>query len=239
MKITWGMCFRALIFCVSMTAAWGQGTGSGTINGTIRDPNQALVPDASVTVHNISTNVDRVVQTNDVGLYAAPFLPPGDYEVTAAKTGFSKLLRKNVHLEVGQTLTLDLTLAVQGTTETVTVTADTPVVDAEKTDMSQVVSQIGKDNLPMAGRNWANFQFATPNVTNDGTTGLAAYRGVSGLYNSSNVDGTNNNQAFFSEQKGRTTLPYVYSIDSIQEYQVASSNYSAELGRLPAASSTP
>jgi hypothetical protein len=83
----------------------------------------------------------------------------------------------------------------------------------------------------MAGRNWAQFQFLTPNVTNDGTSGLASYRGISGLYNSSNVDGTNNNQAFFSEQKGRTTLPYVYSMDSIQEYQVASSNYSAELGQ--------
>jgi len=70
-----------------------------------------------------------------------------------------------------------------------------------------------------------------PNVTNDGGSGLASYRGISGLYNSSAVDGTNNNQAFFSEQKGRTNLPYVYSMDSIQEYQVASSNYSAELGQ--------
>jgi len=231
MKKTLGMCLRVVAFCVPMAVAWGQTTGSGTINGTIRDPNQAVVPDASVTIHNVGTGVDRVVQTNEVGLYSAPFLTPGDYEVTISKAGFTKLLRKDVHLEVGQTLTLDLDLSVQATSEAVTVTGETPVVDAEKTDMSQVVSQISKDNLPMAGRNWSNFQFTTPNVTNDGTTGLAAYRGVSGLYNSSNVDGTNNNQAFFSEQKGRTTLPYVYSIDSIQEYQVASSNYSAELGQ--------
>jgi hypothetical protein len=120
---------------------------------------------------------------------------------------------------------------VQAASETVTVTGEQSVVDTEKTDNSQVVSQVGKDNLPMAGRNWAQFQLTAPNVTNDGGNGLASYRGVSGLYNSSNVDGTNNNQAFFSEQKGRTTLPYVYSIDSIQEYQVAVSNYSAELGQ--------
>ena len=232
MKKTGRKCLITLAFYISMgLSAWAQTTGSGTINGTIRDPNQAIIPDATVTIHNVGTGVDRVVPTNEVGLYAAPFLLPGDYEVTVSKAGFTKLVRKDVHLEVGQTLTLDLSLTVQSTSESVTVTGETPVVDAEKTDMSQVVSQISKDNLPMAGRNWANFQFTTPNVTNDGTTGLASYRGVSGLYNSSNVDGTNNNQAFFSEEKGRTTLPYVYSLDSIQEYQVAASNYSAELGQ--------
>src|SRR5215469_9636700 len=219
------------LFFFAALAAWGQTTGSGTITGTIRDPNQAVVPGASVTIHNVGTNVDRAVETNEVGAYAAPFLPPGDYTVSASKSGFTKLVRTDVMLQVGQTLTLDLELTVQATAETVTVTGQTAVVDTEKTDMSQVVTQVSKDNLPLAGRNWAQFQFLTPNVTNDGTSGLASYRGVSGLYNSSNVDGTNNNQAFFSEQKGRTTLPYVYSLDSIQEYQVASSNYSAELGQ--------
>jgi len=215
----------------SALAAWGQITGSGTITGTVRDPNQGVVPDAGVTIHNVDTGVDRVVQTNDVGLYSAPFLVPGNYELTVNKQGFTKLLRKDVALQVGQVLTLDFQLSVQATAESVTVTGEVSVVDTEKTDMSQVVSQVSKENLPLAGRNWAQFQFLTPNVTNDGTNGLASYRGVSGLYNSSNVDGTNNNQAFFSEQKGRTNLPYVYSMDSIQEYQVASSNYSAELGQ--------
>ena len=221
----------AVVFLVLGGAAWGQTTGSGTITGTLRDPAQGIIPNATVTIHNTGTGIDRVVQTNDAGIYNAPFLPPGNYEVTASKAGFTRLVRQDVLLQVGQTLTLDLALTVQATAETVTVTGETPVVDTEKTDMSQVVSQTSKDNLPLAGRNWAQFQFLTPNVTNDGTAGLASYRGVSGLYNSSNVDGTNNNQAFFSEQKGRTTLPYVYSLDSIQEYQVASSNYSAELGQ--------
>src|SRR5207244_3397462 len=67
--------------------------------------------------------------------------------------------------------------------------------------------------------------------TTDGGTGLVSYRGLSGLYNQSSVDGTNNSQAFFSETKGRTTVAYVYSMDSIQEFQVAAANYSAELGQ--------
>src|SRR5579871_5084305 len=212
-------------------AAWGQITGSGLVAGTLTDPNGSVVPGASVTIKNLDTGTELPLSSNEVGIYTAPFLQPGRYEITASKTGFAKVVRTGITLQVGQTLTIDLTMPLQTTQESVTVNADADIVDTSKTEMSQVVSQVSKDNLPMAGRNWAQFQFLTPNVTNDGTSGLASYRGVSGLYNSSNVDGTNNNQAFFSEQKGRTTLPYVYSMDSIQEYQVASSNYSAELGQ--------
>lgn len=211
--------------------AWGQITGSGLISGTLTDPNGSVVPGASVVIKNLDTGTELPLASNDVGLYTAPFLQPGRYEITATKAGFAKVVRTGLTLQVGQTLTVDLSLPLQATQELVTVSGDADIVDTSKTEMSQVVTQTSKDNLPMAGRNWAQFQFLTPNVTNDGTSGLASYRGISGLYNSSNVDGTNNNQAFFSEQKGRTTLPYVYSLDSIQEYQVASSNYSAELGQ--------
>jgi len=80
----------------------------------------------------------------------------------------------------------------------------------------------------------------TPNVTTDGSSGLVSYRGISGLYNNNTVDGANNNQAFFSEARGRANSgAYVYSMDSIQEYQVSSSNYSASWARRPAAWSTP
>jgi hypothetical protein len=213
--------------------AWGQATGSGTITGTVTDPKQAAVPEASVTIHNTDTGIGRAATTNEVGLYSAPFLQPGRYEITVGKPGFAKLLRKDITLQVGQTVTIDLTLTLQATSETVTITAETPVIDTEKTEMSQVVSQTQKDNLPLAGRRWESFALLTPNITTDGGTGLVSYRGISGLYNASAVDGTNNNQAFFSEGKGRTAtgVPYVYSMDSIQEFQVTSSNYSAELGQ--------
>ena len=211
--------------------AWGQITGSGLISGTLTDPNGGVVPSATVTVRNLDNGTERVFSTNEVGIYSAPFLPPGRYEISAAKAGFAKVVRSGLTVQVGQNLTIDLAMPLQATSEQVTVTSDADVVDTSKTEVSQMVSQASKENLPLAGRNWAQFQLLTPNVTSDGGNGLASYRGISGLYNSSNVDGTNNNQAFFSEQKGRTNLPYVYSLDSIQEYQVASSNYSAELGQ--------
>jgi len=87
-------------------------------------------------------------------------------------------------------------------------------------------------NLPVNGRRWDNFVLLTPNVAPDGNSGLISYRGISGLYNSNQVDGANNNQAFFSEARGRAIgAPYVYSQDSIQEFQSAAAAYSAEFGQ--------
>src|SRR5262249_8370142 len=98
--------------------------------------------------------------------------------------------------------------------------------------ISQVVSQGFVNNLPIAGRRWESFVLLTPNVTTDGGSGLVSYRGISGLYNSTAVDGANNNQALMSETRGRATgIPSVYSQDSIQEFQVESANYSAEFGQ--------
>jgi hypothetical protein len=224
------LAIMAMLSILSGTAS-AQTSGAGTISGTLTDPKGALIPTASVTVRNTDTGTERALSSNDVGLYSVPFLQPGHYEVTASKAGFSKLVRKGLTLQVGQTMTVDLSLTIQTTAETVTVTDEASVVDTEKTEMSQVVSRSVVENLPLAGRRWDAFVMLTPNVTTDGGTGLVSFRGISGLYNQNSVDGANNNQAFFSEAKGRTTVPYVYSMDSIQEFQVGSSNYSAELGQ--------
>jgi len=213
------------------SALMAQSTGAGTITGTLTDPTGSAVPDAAVIVRNTSTAATLSLATNAAGIYVAPFLPPGLYDITANKAGFSKIVRTGLTLQVGQTLTVDFALALKTITETVTVAGDASLVDTQKTDVSQVVSQSQKEFLPNAGRRWENFALLTPNVTTDGGTGLVSYRGISGLYNQSAVDGTSNTQAFFAETKGRTTLSYVYSTDSLQEFQVASSNYSAELGQ--------
>ena len=224
-----GLMLLALLASTN-TAAWAQ-ANSGTITGTLTDPNGGAIPDAKVTIHNTATGIDRDLTTNGAGLYTAPFLQPGPYEVTAAKAGFSTLVRKDLTLQVGQTLTLDLQLQVQATAETVTVTGEAPIVDPSKTDVSQVVSTAFVSNLPIAGRRWESFVLLTPNVTTDGSTGLVSYRGISGLYNGTSVDGANNDQSLFSETRGRSTLPYIYSQDSIQEFRVSTADYTAEYGQ--------
>jgi hypothetical protein len=226
-------CALALaLLLVAPHRAMAQGAGSGTITGTVTDPSGSVVPGASVVLRNTSTGIERKTETNDAGIYEAPFLQPGPYEVRAGKTGFSTVLRKGLDLQVGQTLSVDFSLTVQSAQQEVTVTSQAEIVDPEKTEQSQVISQSAVANLPIAGRRWDTFVLLTPNVTTDGTSGMVSYRGVSGLYNSNTVDGANNNQAFFSEARGRANSgAYVYSMDSILEYQVTSDNYSAELGQ--------
>jgi hypothetical protein len=214
-------------------AALAQTSGSGTIAGTLTDPSGAVVPGAAVTIRETDTGIERKTATNEAGIYNATFLKPGHYEVSVTKSGFAKVVRTDLTLQVGQILTVDFQAPIQSTESTVTVAGATSVVDTEKTDVSQVVSTAAAENLPIAGRRWETFSLLTPNVVADGGTGLASYRGISGLYNQSSVDGANNSQAFFSETKGRTVtgVPYVYSLDSIQEFAVSVSNYSAELGQ--------
>jgi hypothetical protein len=212
--------------------AFPQLAGSATITGTLTDPSGAFVPGASVTIRNTDTAIERKIESNEAGIYSAPFLPPGNYEVRASKTGFAAVVRTDLTLQVGQTLTVNFSMVVQAAQTEVTVTGQAEVVDPEKTENSQVISEGSVDNLPIAGRRWDTFALLTPNVTTDGTSGMVSYRGISGLYNSNTVDGANNNQAFFSEARGRANSgAYVYSLDSIKEYQVSASNYSAELGQ--------
>jgi hypothetical protein len=227
---TGGMLLALLV--ASPNHAYAQLSGSATITGSVTDPSGAVVPGAQVTIRNTDTGIERNTVTSDAGVYTAPFLPPGHYEVRAVMAGFAQVLRKDLTLQVGQTLTINfaLTLAVQN--QEVTVTGAAPVVDPGKTEVSQVISDSAVGNLPIAGRRWDSFVMLTPNVTSDGTSGLVSYRGISGLYNSNTVDGANNNQAFFSESRSRAMMgSYVYSMDSIREYQVSASNYSAELGQ--------
>jgi hypothetical protein len=220
------------VLFVAGSAAYAQNAGSATIQGTVTDPAGAVVPSATVLIHNTATNTDRAVETNEAGIYAGPFLQPGPYELTVSKTGFVRLVRKDLTVQVGQILTVDIQMQIQSATDTVTVTGEAPIVDPEKTDVSQVVSTGFVNNLPIAGRRWENFVLLTPNATTDGGSGLISYRGISGLYNSTAVDGANNNQALMSETRGRATgIPYVYSQDSIQEFQVNTAVYSAELGQ--------
>jgi hypothetical protein len=219
----------ALSLLFSSLPALAQTAGAGGITGAVTDPSGSVVPAVQVTIRNTETGQARAVSTNQAGIYSATFLQPGLYDVTASKPGFAKIDNKGLLVQVGQTITVDIALPLTTTSETVEVTGQAELVDPAKTEQSQAVSETLVKNLPIVGRRWDNFVLLTPGVTTDG--GLVSYRGISGLYNNNSVDGANNNQAFFSEARGRSTVPYTYSLDAIQEFQVSASNYSAEFGQ--------
>jgi hypothetical protein len=208
-----------------------QTAGTGTISGTISDPSGATIAAATVEVRDTDTGIVHTLTTDESGLYYAPFLQPGHYEVAATKEGFARVERKDILLEVGSKLAIDLALPLKTTAETITVTGEAPLIEPDKTDLSQTVSQTLAGNLPLNGRRWENFVLLTPGVTTDGSHGLVSYHGISGLFNNSAVDGTSNQQAFFSEDRGRTSVAYTYSLDAIQEFQVTSNAFSAEFGQ--------
>ncbi|MBZ5723379.1 MAG: TonB-dependent receptor [Acidobacteriia bacterium] len=206
-------------------------SGTATIGGLVTDPSGAVIPGADVVVRNVDTNVARELKSNDAGQYEAASLQPGNYEVKGSKSGFGTLTRKGITVAVGQRAMVDLALNVTVTTENITVEANVAVVETDKTDVSTVVNLKDMSNLPMSGRRWDSFALSTPGTSNDGGFGLLSFRGMSGLYNNNMIDGMDNNQAFFSEAKGRTRLNFAYSIDAIQEFQVGNSAFSAQYGR--------
>ena len=227
------LAFVALVaMCFAVPFGTAQTAGTGTITGTISDINKAAVPGASVLVRDVDTGVERTITANGDGLFVATFLQPGHYEVVASGSGFGSVEQKNIVLTVGRTVSLDFTLPLQTVQQAVTVTDTAPLLDTEKTEVSQTVGQQLISNLPVNGRRWDDFVLLTPNVVPDGGSGLVAFHGISGLYNQNYVDGANNNQMLFSEARGRASgAPYVYSLDSIKEFEAESSNYSVEFGQ--------
>jgi hypothetical protein len=225
-----GVAALALLLGVT-TTGWGQTAGTGAISGTVKDPSGAVVAGAEVTVKNVSTGAERKFTTNDAGIYLASLLQPGQYEVRTRKEGFAEVIRQNVRLEVGQTLVVDVEMPLRAAQETITVTSEPGLVETEKIEVSQTISQELVENLPLNGRRWDNLALLSPGVGEDGGFGGITFRGISSLYNNNMVDGADNNQAFFSEARGRTRLAYGYSINSIKEFQVQTAVYTAEYGR--------
>jgi hypothetical protein len=177
-------------------ALWPSGTiaqtATGTISGTVTDPQGAAMVGVDVLVHNADTGTESSFPTNSAGLYVAPYLQPGNYEVSATKSGFDTMIEKGVVLHVGQTLTVDLQLPLQSQKTAITVTAVAPLIENDKTESSQIVSENLVEGLPLVARRWENFVLLTPAVTTDGNSGLSSFRGISGLYNGNSVDGANN-----------------------------------------------
>src|SRR5437868_2056185 len=131
----------AASFCVY--AAFAQSAaGVGTISGQVRDASGSAVPNAKVVVSNPSRGVTRSLATNDAGVFTAAALPPAPgYQVMVNAQGFTTWEVKNAELAVGQNLSLSIILGVATTTTTLDVTAEAPIVETTKTDVSTVIGQ--------------------------------------------------------------------------------------------------
>src|SRR6185436_7984795 len=126
------------------------------------------------------------------------------YDVTASQTGFATVERKGVPLQVGSTLRIDVQMPVASQQSLVTVTTEIPILETEKTEQSQNITESMVSNLPISSRRWEQFVLLTPGLTTDGSGGAISFHGMSSMYNNNSVDGANNNNAFNATARGGT-----------------------------------
>ncbi len=223
------------VFCLLLSAstlAFSQSAGGvASISGVVRDASGAVVPDAKVVVSSTGQGTLRTLTSNAEGIFTAPALTPGPgYKVTITAAGFETYEANDIVLRVGQNIDLKVDLKVATSAERVEVVSTAPLVEDTKSDVSGVVDQRAIQNLPINGRRVDSFVLLTPGVSNDGYYGLLTFRGVAGQ-NSFLVDGTDTTEQFYNENAGRTRIASQISQDAVQEFEVVSSNYSAEYGR--------
>ena len=223
--------FAGLLVLALCAIAFAQSTTTGAIGGVVTNPNKEVVPGASVAVKNLETNKEETATTDDTGRFKVANLQPGRYSVTINSAGFSPMVSENVIVEVGRETPIEVALSVGPVTGSVDVSAEAPVINTTQQDFSTNINQTSINELPINGRRWSNFALLTPGAVPDGTFGLISFRGISGLLNNNTIDGGDNNQAFFAEERGRTRISYSISQAAIREFQVNTSSYSAEYGR--------
>src|SRR5260370_12242 len=226
------LCFTACLLLIVSAPVFAQSAaGLAAISGVVRDQSGAAAPKASVVVSNSSLGTVRTLTTNDDGLFTAPALARASgYEVARTVSGFGGYEPKALDLPVGQNLNLNINLSLAQSATAVEVTADAPLVEDTKTDVSQVIDSRQILDLPINGRRVDSFVQLTPGVTNDGTFGLLSFRGVAGG-NAFLVDGSDTTEQYYNENAGRSRVASQLSQDAVQEFQVLSANFSAEYGR--------
>jgi hypothetical protein len=222
----------ALVFCCAPVALHAQTYTEGSIAGTVFDPSGAVVANASIVIHNLSTNAEVQLASDGSGYFKAPQLPAAVYTLTASATGFSPFKEVNVIVQVGQTTEVLAHLQPAGAAASVEVTGEAPILNFESPDMSSVLTEHSIENLPLNGGRWSDMALLTPGAVGDSNGfGLIAFRGISPILNNVEIDGADDNQAYYSEERGRTREGYSTSKYIIQEFQVNTGVYSAEFGR--------
>ena len=228
---------RLALVCVLSAAASGmvghaQSTTQGAIAGTVFDASDAAVPNATIVIHDDATNAEITLKSGDSGEFRAPQLTPGTYTVTVTAAGFTSAKTGQIVVQVNQVSELNphLTAGSEGTT--VEVTAETPAINFDSATFGGSLSNKEIENIPINNRRWSSLALTTPGVTNDASGfGLLSFRAISAVLNNVQIDGADDNQAFFSEERGRTRAGYSTSQAMVREFQVNTGVYSAEFGR--------
>ena len=221
-----------LTACLGTLAINAQSTTQGSIAGSVLDASGAVVPSSSIHIQNVATGFSINLVADASGYFKAPLLEPGTYTVSISSPNFAKYRADNVVVAVGQVTSLEPRLAVASSSTEVVVTEQAPIMNLESPDFSGTLNQAAMQNIPINNRRWSSLAMSTPGVVSDANGyGLVSVRGISTLLNNVEIDGADDNQAFFAEERGRTREAYSTSGNAVREFAVNTGVYSAEYGR--------
>ena len=212
-------------------------TNTGSIGGTVTDASAAVISSARVTLTNVGTSSQRTAESNKLGVFGFPALPPGSYELVVEKDGFKRSVRTGIELNVQEALQFDISLAVGSVNESIEVKANALALETATSSLGQVVNNEKILDLPLNGRNTLALVGLTPGVTPMGgfgglpATGNAygqgnfSVGGSRGLSTEVILDGAPVNASLFNAPA------FVPSVDAVEEFRVQTNNFSAEFGR--------
>jgi hypothetical protein len=221
-----------LAVCLGTLALNAQTSTQGSIAGSVLDPSGAVVPGAAVTIHNMGTNAEIKLISDASGFYKAALLEPGTYRVTFVASGFATTRAEGVLVQVGQVTDVSPRLTVGASTTSVEVIETAPVLNLESPDFSASLNMRALQTIPINNRRWSSLAMTTPGVvSNSDGFGLVSVRGISPILNNVEIDGADDNQAYYAEERGRTREAYSTTGAAVREFAVNTGVYSAEYGR--------
>jgi hypothetical protein len=209
---------------------------NATLLGTVTDSSGAAVANAKITITETNTGISRASQTNESGNYVLPDLPPGTYTVTAELAGFKRASRAAIDLVVNTTERVDLVLEPGNVSETITVEAETPILQTERADTGRKIETILTENVPLGtNRNFQNLLNIVPGTTRATFQHSQFFNASSSLQTEVNgqLREGNNYQIEGIDDNERTGLLQILvpPLEAIQTVDVSTSNFDAELGR--------
>ena len=213
---------------------------TGAIRGCVSDSSGAAAPGATIELREQRTGTVLKRLSGPDGLFLFPALAVGNYSLKVTLEGFRPAERPEVVVSVGETITADITLQPGSSVQSIVVLGTTPMLRTTDSANSTVIPRGLLDGLPLSGRRYTDFALLTSNASPDGQTGLVSFAGEQGGEdtgyangngaNSFTVDGASATSTYFGNERGGERVPYVFGENSIEEFQVAVSPYSAAYG---------
>jgi hypothetical protein len=227
---------RALLFSLALPLAAAAQLYTGSVTGVVTDPSGASVPGAKVTLIDQNKGFAFKAETDSSGRYLFRSIAPGNYNLTIEAANFQKETLDSIKLDVSQNISLDITLKVGAANESVEVHADTVHLQTEDAVTGQVVNRRFVNDLPLVDRDFTNLTYLAPGVTETDAPGTKRSQG--GINFNSNgsrnatadvlIDGASATN--FDQNSGIQNVLYTPSVDSVEEFKVEQSNFSAEYG---------